>query len=65
MLLSHKPVVVLYFGWYLPIKDKTVALGRKGNADTSSSGSSIEFLCAPILNVKKIMYINRAHGDVV
>ena len=65
MLLSHKHMTVLYFGWYLPIKDKTVALGQKGNVDTSSSPSSIECFCAPILKVKKIMYIKRAQGDVM
>lgn len=65
MLLSHKHMSVLYFGWYLPLKDKTAALGQKGNADTGSSGSSIECFCAPALKVKKIMYIKRAEGDVM
>lgn len=58
-------MAVLYFGWYLPIKDKTEALGQKGNADTSSLSSSIECFCAAILKVKKIMYIKRAQGDVM
>lgn len=58
-------MAVLYFGWYLPIKDNTVTLEQKGNADTTSLQSSVQCFCAPILKVKKIMYIKRAQGDVM
>lgn len=47
------------------IKDKTIALGQNGNADTSSSGPSIESFFAPMRRVKRIMYIYRAGGNVM
>lgn len=65
MLLSHKHMTVLNFGWYLPIKDKTIALSQKGNKDTNSSGSSMECVCAPIFKIKRIIYINCAQGDMM
>lgn len=65
MLLSHVHVTALHFACGLLIKDKTVALGPKGKADASSSGSSVECFCPPICKLKKIIYINRAQGDVM
>ena len=61
VLWSHKHMTALYFGWCVPTKDKTVALGQKGSADTSSSWSHIECFYAPICK-RKIIYIWQSSG---
>lgn len=53
MLSSHEHMTVLYFGWYLLIKDKTVALRPKGNSDTGSQNLVLSVFVLPYANLRR------------